>query len=668
MRKFVSFLTSTFALLLLVAVPKSFAENWPPIAPEDLKMTSVAEQPGAPAVILLRQETDDDTKNQEAYYERIKILTQAGLRYADIELPYDRRSFTIIAISGRTIHADGTLIKFNGKALDKVIEKAHGIKQRVKVFSLPDVQVGSIVDIRYTLSYGDRTIIAPTWDVQSDLFQKKVTFKFYPYMEEWADKQTGRSGQGVAWTPYLPKEYRPQQHVPSVVDPNTDGKTWVDMAIDNVPALVDEPYMPPEDTFRWRVSFYYTTTSKQENFWKDEGKYWNKDVDGFLSRKGGIDTALAQIIAPADTPEQKIRKIYAFISKLENRSFMREKAVQELQAQGMRFNRGADDVLQQRSGDHDDLNRLFVAMVRTAGIPAWLMRVPDRGKNLFEPYFLSPQQFDAEISIVQLDGKDMFFDPGTQFCPYGLLPWHYSSVQGQRQNAHQDTEIVTSTPPEYQQNVIKRVAVIKLADDGTENGTVAVSFDGLAGMDRRERAAQTDQAGRKKLLEDEIKEWLPGGSEVNMTNEPAWDDSTSPLVAHFDVSGPLAVRAGKRRVVPLHIFEVNDQPMFAAADRANNIYFDNPYWIVDEMHISLPQGTSAESMPTDTAVRLDYALYESKQKMEQPTTIYSMRNIVMGGMAFPKTSYKEIKDFYDKVSTGDGQQVLLKATDHAEGN
>jgi hypothetical protein len=101
MRKFVSFLTSTFALLLLVAVPKSFAENWPPIAPEDLKMTSVAEQPGAPAVILLRQETDDDTKNQEAYYERIKILTQAGLRYADIELPYDRRSFTIIAISGR---------------------------------------------------------------------------------------------------------------------------------------------------------------------------------------------------------------------------------------------------------------------------------------------------------------------------------------------------------------------------------------------------------------------------------------------------------------------------------------------------------------------------------------------------------------------------------------
>jgi hypothetical protein len=108
--------------------------------------------------------------------------------------------------------------------------------------------------------------------------------------------------------------------------------------------------------------------------------------------------------------------------------------------------------------------------------------------------------------------------------------------------------------------------------------------------------------------------------------------------------------------------------MFAAADRANNIYFDNPYWIVDEMHISLPQGTSAESMPTDTAVRLDYALYESKQKMEQPTTIYSMRNIVMGGMAFPKTSYKEIKDFYDKVSTGDGQQVLLKATDYAEGN
>jgi hypothetical protein len=78
-------------LVLLGAVASlSHAEDWPPIAPEEMKMTSVEEQPGAPAVILLRQETDDDMHNVHSFYVRIKVLTEAGRKYADVELPYNR--------------------------------------------------------------------------------------------------------------------------------------------------------------------------------------------------------------------------------------------------------------------------------------------------------------------------------------------------------------------------------------------------------------------------------------------------------------------------------------------------------------------------------------------------------------------------------------------------
>jgi len=84
---------------------------------------------------------------------------------------------------------------------------------------------------------------------------------------------------------------------------------------------------------------------------------------------------------------------------------------------GIKLNAGVEDVLQQRSGDHDDLNRLFVAMVRAAGSAASLMLVPNREHNLFVPTLLSMSQFDAEIAIVRLDGKDVFLDPGTKFWP-----------------------------------------------------------------------------------------------------------------------------------------------------------------------------------------------------------------------------------------------------------
>jgi len=44
----------------------------------------------------------------------------------------------------------------------------------------------------------------------------------------------------------------------------------------NIPPLVREPYMPPIKHCL-SVNFYYKVGAKQEEFWKDEGKFWNKD-------------------------------------------------------------------------------------------------------------------------------------------------------------------------------------------------------------------------------------------------------------------------------------------------------------------------------------------------------------------------------------------------------
>ena len=74
------------ALFLFFFSLRSFAE-WPPISTDDLKMTDVKEQPGAPAVVLDREEIDDDMNNAHSVYERIKILTDAGREYANVEIP-----------------------------------------------------------------------------------------------------------------------------------------------------------------------------------------------------------------------------------------------------------------------------------------------------------------------------------------------------------------------------------------------------------------------------------------------------------------------------------------------------------------------------------------------------------------------------------------------------
>ena len=127
----------------------------------------------------------------------------------------------------------------------------------------------------------------------------------------------------------------------------------------------------------------------------------------------------------------------------------------------MKVNAGVEDVLHSGSGDHDDLNRLFVAMLREAGIPASMMLMPDRDHEMFVPAFLSMSQFSAEIAVAQLDGKDVFLDPGTKFCPYGITDWRYSSLQGLRQAEGKGAEIKDTPLNNCNQALITRFARIR---------------------------------------------------------------------------------------------------------------------------------------------------------------------------------------------------------------
>jgi hypothetical protein len=515
--------------------------DWPPIASEDLKMTDLAEQKGAPAVILLREEVADDPNNNHSIYMRIKILTEAGRRYADVEIPYSRRNFRIENVSGRTVHADGSIVPFDGKVLDKVVAKGkrgrgEEVRVHVKSFTLPDVQVGSILDLRYSLGYSDHLFYPPEWIVQQDLFQKNATFKFIPYPGNLRLAHD-RVGRGVQWTSYLPADGpQPQLHrllVPSIT-PIRRPDQYVDFATTNVPPVVEEPFMPPTNMLRYRVQFYYMIDPEPEAFWKEEGKFSSKDVEKFLDRKKGIDETLAKTVLPADPPDQKVRKIYAFVTELENQSFRPKRPEEEKKAIGLKPNEGAEDVLRQRSGDHNDLNRLFVAMVRAAGVPAWMMWVPSRDETFFQPELMSTHQLEGEIAIVQLGEKDVFLDPGTKFCPYGLTDWRYSGSKGLRQTPTKATVIAESPLSEYGQAQILRLARLQLSEDGKVEGTIKIGYYGLEAMDRRQKASVTDAEGRKKLLEDEVRDWLPGNSEVTLTGTPNWDETEPHLAAEFN--------------------------------------------------------------------------------------------------------------------------------------
>ena len=399
---------SLFRLSLLSAftVLSAFAtraEQWTPPTPEELSMTSQKEVPGAAAVYLFREETTDDKLHMFSIYTRLKVLTERGKEYGNVELTFahasDGSGFTVEDVQGRTIHPDGTIIPFTGKPYEKLIEKGKDVKVMAKVFSMPDVEIGSVIEYRYRLRYDDRWFKSPQWYIQSNLWTRKAHYSWKPINLNGNIVLTGERGQVksfIAWASVLPQGANVTQ-TPII---GTD-QTLLELNVHDIPPAAEEDFMPPISSFTYRVLFYYAGYRTFDEFWKNEGKYWTKTQDKFIGPGSAVSAAVKDLVVPTDTPDQKLRKLYAAVMKLENTRYTREHSTEEERAQGFKEVHNTDDIWTRKRGSDDQLAALFVAMARSAGFKAYVGIVTNRDRNIFMKNYLTLSQLDDVIARIR---------------------------------------------------------------------------------------------------------------------------------------------------------------------------------------------------------------------------------------------------------------------------
>ncbi|MBZ5529942.1 MAG: DUF3857 and transglutaminase domain-containing protein [Acidobacteriia bacterium] len=650
------------AILLAVALfnPRSLSalDDWPAIQQEELKMTANPAHP-TDAIILNHEETFDDNRRHQIVYMRIKIFTEKGREWGDVEIPYLGTTFHLTDVKGRTIAPDGSITPYTGKVFDKTIVRGQGVKLQAKAFALPNVQPGCIVEFKYT-EYWDAGVYAPRWIVQEKLPQKRALFTFIPYSgsRDVVDKR-GNTGRVFFTTVGLPSGAA----IKSIND------RQLQLELKDIPAFEEEELAPPSAMLKWRVNFYYGTDkmAKPAEFWKEEGKYWTKEVEKFTGHSTAVAAAANQLVSPSDTPDQKLRKIYAGVQKMKNLSYedatRREEGLERLRTEKRTQEQiTAEDVLKNNEGKRDELTRLFVAMVRSVNLPAYVARVTSRDETFFQQNLPDWRQLDSEVAVVQgPDGKELFLDPGTPACPFGLLDWRHTAVQGVRQTADGGTEFATTPPPDYTKTLTLRTAALTLTSNGDASGIANLSWTGQEALARRIRAARTDEAGRKKELEDELRALLPNGAEVQMESSTGWDSPETALTAKFKVQVPaLAGVTGKRLIVPSGVFESKKHSTFTHADRKAAVYLSYPYRVVDDVQISLPPDYKVEDLPRTQPIQTDFAIFKF-ERTSTGNSIHFRRDFAIANMAFPVQAYPELRTLFGGVSAGDSQQVVLTA-------
>ena len=187
-------------------------DEWKPISPEELKMTSVPEAPGAPAVYLYRQVDRNDSNRaaSEYNYVRIKILTEEGRSNANVEIPFEKGRTNVSGIKARTIRPDGSAVNFDGKVFENTIVKSKTLKYLAKTFTMPEVGVGSIIEYHFNYDFEDNYIFSSHWTLSEELFTKLAVFTLKPYLRApWTVQWSYPAG--------LPKGTEPAKEGPDQV-------------------------------------------------------------------------------------------------------------------------------------------------------------------------------------------------------------------------------------------------------------------------------------------------------------------------------------------------------------------------------------------------------------------------------------------------------------------
>ncbi|MBS1803632.1 MAG: DUF3857 domain-containing protein [Acidobacteria bacterium] len=623
-------------------------------------MSSDPKAPGADAVYLFREETTDDNLHYHAINARIKVLTEKGKELATVRIPYERHSFKVTDIKGRTIHADGTIIPLTTKPSDLMEVKTKDLQINTMVFTLPSVEVGSVLEYKLLLRYDDNVVSSPDWDIQQQYFVHKAHYAFLPARD---NGYVITNSRGEALNRLM---YSSTGGIGDRITHKISGGYELDLM--DIPAIPSEDWMPPQNSVNWRMQFYYTQYSSGGEFWQKEGNRWQKEADHFADPSKTLRDAVAQIVAPSDTEDQKSRKIYAEVMKLENTDFTREKSKAELKNEKLKQIKSAEDVWKQKGGTSDEIALLYIALARAAGLHVFPMQVVNRSRAMFDPTLLSTSQLDDYIAVVTIAGKEVYLDPGQKMCPYGVLHWKHMLAEGFRES---DKGMAAGSAPgaAYTTNVTNRIADLTIDPSGNVKGTIRYIMRGQQALHWRQLTLRNDEDEVKKRFNELIRSDLPQGVEADFNHFLGLSDYESNLMAMVDVSGTLANVTGKRLIMPELFFASHARHPFLAQDkRTTGIDVHFAQLNQDEVTYHIPAEFTMDAAPAPASIGwANHAAFKSSSTVKG-SDIVTTRTVGYNFTLLEPKEYGDLHDFYQKVAAADQQQLVLTRSQVAKGN
>ena len=668
------FMTCIMICLLTAGFSQPEKVRFGRVSDEEMDMKYYDPDPSAEALIIFDYGTTELSYNEKkGHFEirytrhiRIKVFTKDGLDWADFKIPL-HSSGTLSENLGRL--RGFTFNKVNGKTereklnTSDVIEEVSSSSLKYKVFTMPRVTEGSVLDVHYEIS-SDYLFELVGWSFQHTIpclnsVYQTIIPEYYNYRNTvsgyenvlvekssanrnilYSYRTTARGGMGST------ESRREQGSLQYSVD-------ITKYTADNIPALPNEAFVDNRRNYTTRVDFELLSYRFPDGTQRQFSTNWDNIVRELLdhSNFGGQlsgtryirDDIQKQIEEIQDSEEQLIA-VFRFIrSKISWNERHR-----------MFTNRGARQAYREGRGNSAEVNINLINALRELGFDATPVVLSTRSNGRILPHQVTYSGFNHVIALVRAGGKQYLMDATSDFPDPFVLPTQCLNGKGRIVDIAANNWIDLDQLP-----VSRSITIINssITNNNQFTGSVNTLHSGYTAVGKYSQ--NKTESRREDFVKDLQKRFE--NAEIELENAEMDPNSRNQFASVFSFTNDeSAAFAGDMVYInPTVGFEFDLNP-FRQHIRKLPVNFTYPVDIQYSNRITIPEGYAIEGLPDNLNIALpdgDCRFLFSSSMMNNEAVINA--RLMINRIIYAPEEYQSLKAFFDAVIKKQEEKLIL---------
>lgn len=584
--------------------------------------------------------------NYDVVYERttrIKILSDAGAKWAEIEIPFyhEGNNWEKVAnIEAYSYNFDNGL-KINKLETSNVFEELINDNWSTKKFVIPHVKAGSVVEYRYTV-ISDYKFNLRDWEFQwripvqySEYEVHMIPFYEYTWLLQGANKFT----EQISYVDPGVKENFPG------IEFNTYIHKFI---IKDIPAFESEEFISSINDYIIKLDFQLSRINYPTGGSKEITTTWEKMIKDYLKAE-----RFGKYISKAEKISAKLIKIEEFVDKTDQ-----EKLDYTIEYLKKNFNwnginsefasKSPSDFVKDKHGNSADINLFAVGMLNMFGLNARPVLLSTRGHGKIMYDYPFAHFFNYVVLMVPVNGGFVLSDATEVFALNDRIPVRCINDKGLIVSKENDgwVGLECRFPSE-----IKTEITYNLANNDTISARVIKTATEYDALDFRNKYGSDIEEIRKIL---ESKNITIEESSITVENQL---DKTKPYVLSFNQILENQFVGDKLYISPFLNESINNNPLKQKI-RTYAIDLTYPKKRTFITKIKIPEGYKVDYIPADQKFNnILFGLTFSTQIEGDQITVrfeHQLKNTV-----YPPTDFSNLKYFFEEIVKKSGEKIVL---------